>query len=219
MAQTLSNVPFWDTSEVGYTQLGDVSIWQQCAIGAIILPGLVDVVVPGREKKLDVKDAPDKGGATITPKGWSPSPVTITVTMWTPAHLAAWIDVHDELRSMEKNGDVPQPITSIVTDEVGITDIYVKRITGFEQGNKPGTKVIKIEALDAIKKPQTVGVGSGAGASGGTDQSAVWAQYKAYIAKGDAYKTTSWGDFAQAHGLNSKGAEPPVRGKPIRKAE
>ncbi len=80
----LNDGPFWDEHADAYIQTGEPGDWQRCKLGPYDLPGIVDVTAPMPRRKVDVKDADAKGGATTTIKGWSPSTVKITVRMWTP---------------------------------------------------------------------------------------------------------------------------------------
>ena len=172
-----TNIEFWSEYPDSFIQLSEPSPWQTGKLAGKPCPGIMDVEVSGASRKVDAQSPPAKGGAKIVVKGWTPSEVTVKVTIWTPSQWEAWQALKPFLR-VDQSGTNTVSIDHAVAAESDITQLTIKKISGVHNGTIVGTKQITIEAIDA-GQPKTTGTGT---AKGGKSDALVWFElYKAYV--------------------------------------
>lgn len=144
----------------------EVSPWLVCYLDDNQLPGIVKVDCSGQKRKIDVKDPPNQGNAKITIKGFSPSDVKITITIWTPDHLEQWQDIKAKIRTNDaKNTSKTVSAVNIrnpISEEAGVNAIIIENISGIDFDEKKGTGTIVISAKE-FAKPVSVPGGNGTG--------------------------------------------------------
>ena len=154
----MGTIPFWDETpgHEGLTQ--QVNEWDRVTIGGQTMPGLAHVEAKP-QCKTDHKDAPGSHGANPTFHGYKPAPVTITLTVWTPAQ---WNDLETAIKRLwpaatkqkPKPVDVYHPALAVVS----IKSIVIMGIDTPKDGKFHGSKVITIHAVEFLPssgKPAT----------------------------------------------------------------
>lgn len=131
-------VPFWDDSP---------DAWDQVVLAGIVLPGIC-VLTGDIEQKVDIKKPAGSIGGRTTILGFDLAKFTVTVTLWTPAHLADWKLLMRALKPLAQAGQ-PQP-TSIYHPSLEMVSVRAVTIVkiGLLQMESPGFYTSKLEALE-----------------------------------------------------------------------
>ncbi len=196
---TVDGVPFWDASTYAYVQTVQPGPWQRCKLGPHQLPGLVTVAGQGAERKIDVKDASGKQGATITVKGWSPASLTITCVMWTHDQFMDWRTIRADIKGKDGSSD-PLDIVNPIAEDAGIRSVIVKRIGLLEPGPVEGTRKVAIEVIEWVAKPKTTGTSTPSGSTAGGKN--LKDAQNAYLAMGgEGGNLIEWHAFLTQNGL------------------
>jgi hypothetical protein len=154
MADTVqsSRVPFWEpgSDAAGSTpgvQVGTPGPWESVELAGVWLPGICRVRSAKARKALVVGGA-GADAEELVDTGAESSGVTITCTMWTPAHLAAFasfveaVEMQGGTRKDPKAVDVSHPGLNML----GISSVYVTVVTVPEPGALRGTYESTIQA-------------------------------------------------------------------------
>lgn len=137
------STPFWDNSAdaasndvIGPGASGPLYVaneWDTAKLQGVHLPGLVQVLVPSKQRRLQNKKQNGTDGATPTFRGLDPAKVTIRVTIWTPDQLALW-DALLPVIFPNPNKDVNKlsalDISHPATAQRGIKAIIIEDIDG-----------------------------------------------------------------------------------------
>ena len=202
----LSGTPFWDSVDTA-VQFMEPGPWNRCQLGDRVLPGFCVVDVPGRERKVDSKDGAGKGGATQTIKGWSPSDVTITITMWTREQWLAWVDCADDFSVEDKDGDKPWAIFTPAAQIAGVSSILIKKVSAPKIAN--GIATVTINGSDWLAKPKVTGTSTPNSSKTSTGEVNAQDAWNAYLACGGAADDEAgWSDFKKKNKL-PPGLQPP----------
>jgi hypothetical protein len=188
----VDGVPFWDSSTYAYVQVAQPGPWKRCKLGKHQLPGVVTVTGTPAERKIDVKDAPGKGDATITVKGWSPSSFKITMVLWTPDQLREWLKIQDDLLGKDGSSD-PLDIINPVTEAAKVRSVILKSPGLIEDGPVRGTKKITLDVVKWVASAKTTGTGTpkGSKSAGANNQDDLFKAYQLYITY--AQQQRAWG--------------------------
>ncbi len=124
--------PFW---------ADDPDLWDVCTIGGRDIPGLSKVECDGVGRKLSNKSPKGFDGVRTTDSGLAFGEGKITVVLWTADQFASWCDMLDTLNPRARLSDRgPVEIAHPVPNMLGITKVYLGKITGLSDGPEPGTK-------------------------------------------------------------------------------
>lgn len=120
-------------------------------LGGIRMPGTARV--SGKvARKIDVQPIPgDDSGGTQTDLGYEGAKVTVTVRMWTQAHLDAFSTFADRFRP-KKDESKPNPVDVIhpALGVLGIRSLTIESIGLPEPGQTSGVYEASIELLEFI---------------------------------------------------------------------
>lgn len=127
-----TSIPFW---------LDDPKAWSSCQLGPDTLPGIV-TVTPDKARDVDVKKTKGKDGASQTDNGTTPGKVTIELWLGTRAHWQAWLAIRPRIDPLRPGSTrTPIEIHHPATDEAGIRNVYVTKITASPPSAKAGRKI------------------------------------------------------------------------------
>lgn len=137
----------WDGIEHA-TQVAEIPEWDRVVLGGAPLPGIA--TVKGKiTRKIDVKHAPERFGATLTDLGSSPATFQIQLQLWTQQHLDDW-----ELRApflappANKRNPKPFDISHPVLNIHGIRAVYVVSVGMLEKTGAPGVWSTVLDCLE-----------------------------------------------------------------------
>lgn len=112
--------------------------------------------IPTKPRRLQNKKQNGGDGATPTFRGLDPAKVEITVTIWTPAQLAAW-DALLPLIFPNPNKDVNRlsaiDISHPATHQRGIKSVIIEDLDGPNDGSVKGAKTYNLKCTEYL--PQT----------------------------------------------------------------
>ena len=148
--------------DLPYIENQDTDDWDTLVMGSAIWPG-VPVVDVECERDLDVKVTSGSDGATLTDKGYKPAQVTITLTI---ASREEWLDLLAKLPTIHprRKGGTREPVAieHPATLSVGVTQIYIQKITAPKVDRKTKLITIVFHAIEWLPKPKPAnGVGAG----------------------------------------------------------
>jgi hypothetical protein len=212
----LTEDQFWDSSTVGYIQVGEAPAWQRCELGPFHLPGLVEVEVDGAKLTIDAKAAQAKGGETLTTKGWTGSKITISCLLWTPAHLKYWREMAPQIDPTIETEHKPLDIAAECLKGTSIKMMQVECVHALKRGHTPGTRIGVIDGKQSVGKPKTVGTGTPTGSKGnnpeGADHStnAYIVLVKQYITYCNSHGWIPWNVFLGMNSIDYPYPEPPA---------
>jgi hypothetical protein len=139
------DLPEWETAP---------ELWNGCGLGGYQLPGIVTVEDASTGRRLDTKKAPGADGAGIADKGLELAKFKITVTIWTQEHLTAWRDMQPTILPRERVSERKAlEIVHPALVDLGITSVYVQKITALVPGSIPGARTATIHVVEYIPKP------------------------------------------------------------------
>lgn len=132
-------------------------LWETLLLGGEVMPGVaaVDCEV---ERKLDVQMIKGGDGATISDEGYVPATLQIALRMWLREQWVDWQRLLPMLHPRQVGGvRRPIEIQHPVTDALGITTIYVRKISP-PRGEGGRERVISLEAIQWFPAPKAVKV-------------------------------------------------------------
>jgi hypothetical protein len=146
-------VPAWpgaDESEDISNDTGERSAWDVVVMAGTELPGIAKV--SGLiAQKIDVKEAPERSGATLTHLGAQPATWDIELTMWTARHLRDW-DLVVPFISPKSRGAGGRPrVLDVVHPALelhGIRRAYVRQLSMLQPGSQPGTWTTRLSCIE-----------------------------------------------------------------------
>lgn len=156
-------VPFWSNAtaiEAGAvartaTERGDVSVggstllgdWDSIYLAGLFIPGKCDVG-GSVSQRLDVKDAPERDGSSITLLGRQLARVEVTARLWTAEHLAAWEQIVALVQPLHgKRQPDPLDVFYPSLELHGIRSIVVETISLLRE-TQPGIFEATISAVE-----------------------------------------------------------------------
>jgi hypothetical protein len=171
--------PFWDqgseSNEPGQAAAVEfnpqrLTAWYRVTLGGVDLPGVCAVRSAGRQRRVDVANAPADEQSTLIDTGSTAAEIVIAVTMWTPEHHARWERFAEVARDWFKVAesvnqanatpgaeqgkppamDVQHPGLALA----GIASLYLRQVSVPEPGNVPGTMTVTIAAVEYDHRPK-----------------------------------------------------------------
>lgn len=170
----MANVPFWGIEDDAiYDQIVYADEpWDLCILGKDKLPGIAEVKVSGGGIKLEAQKAKGRDGAALIEGGIRPYQVEISVKIWTPAQLRAFLKVVPKIQrrsgkldfndakkrtasSAQVQATEKAALTIIhpATQAVGVAAVVVTNVGSFEPATEYGARVVKITATQYIPPP------------------------------------------------------------------
>jgi hypothetical protein len=137
--------PFWDLAPAGvYLQFDErlVTPWERVKLAGVDLPGVCSVASPGRIRKVQTMSGPGDEGEIVLDVGAMAADVSITVRMWTPAHLAQWEAFTDEYERLL--------LGLRVGDDVWTPPIFPAAVPAAPIPAQPTPQDATVPALDVI---------------------------------------------------------------------
>jgi len=127
--------------------------WDTCRLQGVHLPGLIEVLVPSKQRRLQNKKQNGSDGATPTFRGLDPAKVTITVKLWTPDQLALWDSILPIIfpnPNKDANKLSALDISHPATQQRGIKAVIVEDIDGPTRGQEWGSKVYVLKCWEYL---------------------------------------------------------------------
>jgi hypothetical protein len=171
--------PFWDHAPVRPDETGDQDVyvefnplrltdWERVTLGGIELPGVCRVRTPGRQRRVDVANAPGEDVSALIDVGAMAAEVVISCTMWTPSHLARWENFCEVARewfgaasaavaATAAGEKTPPPAMDVYHPGlalVGVTSLYLRQVSPPEPGAVTGTMTATITAVEWRHRPK-----------------------------------------------------------------
>lgn len=134
-------IPFWYT---------DALAWDNVVLGDIICPGSANSIENlSSGRKVDIKEAPGKDGASLVDQGKEPAKFTIVCTLATPQELREWSELVNRVRV--KQGEAPEAFSCAHPQlaMLNITSCYVLEVSGLDHQGA-GVWVGKLSCLEFI---------------------------------------------------------------------
>jgi hypothetical protein len=171
--------PFWDfgseSNEPGQAAAVEfnparLTDWYRVILGGTELPGVCSVRSAGRQRRVDVANAPADEQSTLIDTGSTAAEVVITVTMWTTSHHARWERFAEVARDWFKAAEAVNQANAAAGSEkkkppamdvqhpglalAGITSLYLRQVSVLEPGPVPGSMAATISAVEYDHRPK-----------------------------------------------------------------
>lgn len=155
-------IPFWDNSLgtegaiVGPGADGPLTApmeWDTCELQGIHCPGIVEVIIESRARRVQNKKNNGNDGATPTFRGLDPAKLTIRVTIWTPDQNDQWDAMLPIIYPLPNKGtnklnaiDISHPATT----QARIKSIIVEDVRGPMPGSVRGSKTYELKCVQFV---------------------------------------------------------------------
>lgn len=138
----------WEGLEAGEQRAVTLPAWDRVRLGGKDLPGLARL--RGKlSRKVDVKHAPERFGATLTDLGVAPAQFQIVLKLWTLQHLDDW-EIFAPFLAPPPNKRNPKPIEIEYPSLIlhGIRRVYVVGIGLLEETQASGVWQTTLDCLE-----------------------------------------------------------------------
>ncbi len=145
---TSPTIDAWEGIASGTQLVPVLPAWDRVRLGGKDLPGLARV--RGKlSRKVDVKHAPERFGATLTDLGVAPAQFQIVLRLWTPDHLNSW-ELFAPFLAPPPNKRNPKPIEVEYPSLIlhGIRRVYVVGIGLLEETQVAGVWQTTLDCLE-----------------------------------------------------------------------
>lgn len=127
--------------------------WDTCHLQGIHVPGIVEVMIEDRSRRVQQKRSNGNDGATPTFRGENPAKLTIRVTIWTPDQSDSWDALLPIIYPNPNKGtnkllaiDISHPATS----QANIKSIIIENVRGPMPGGVRGSKVYDLRCVQFV---------------------------------------------------------------------
>lgn len=139
-----------------YADIEQRDPWSVAYLAGNRLPGRA-TVEGSTQRKIDVKNGPGLDGATMTHQGYEPAEVTITLLMWTEQQWADFERIIPQLQPKPgKPPAFPMGLEHPAAAVMGITRVYVEKVSLPKEGSVPGSREVQISCKQWVKAPAKV---------------------------------------------------------------
>jgi len=136
--------------------------WDQCYLKGKQWPGICNITGTGIERKIDVKKSKGQDGATINDEGMELARFEIEFLLYSRYCWELFQEYLPDILPSQPGGP-RDPISIIhpVPNVLGITEIYIYKISPPELDKSKGWAVVKLSAIEWQPEPEPVKEGTG----------------------------------------------------------